>query len=110
MMSLAALAVAVIVFSGAAVWLFKKITAGGAALAENQALRESIADTRQRYIDDQDRAEDDRLKTIKLKDGVAKVRDYVEKLEDTDDELLSGADVAQLRNLLWDIPFTAPPR
>ena len=110
MMSLAALAVAAIVLSGAAVWLYLRISAGGAALAENKALRESIADTRQRYIDDQNRAEDDRLKTIKLEDGVAKVRNYVEKLEDTDDELLSGADVAQLRNLIWDIPSTTPSR
>ncbi len=110
MISLGILAVAVVVLSGAAVWLYRKISAGGAALAENKALRESMADTRQRYLDDQDRAEDDRLKTIKFQDGVTKARNYVEKLEDSDDSMFSGADVAQLRNLLWDIPPPAPPR
>lgn len=110
MMSLAALAVAIAVLAGAAIWLFRKISAGGAALAENAALRESIEDTRQRYIEDQGRAKQDREKTTKLEDGVARVREYVEKLEDTDDELLSGADVARLRDLIWNIPPTTPPR
>ncbi len=110
MMSLAALAVAVVVLAGAAVWLYRKISAGGAALAENKALRESIEDTRQRYIKDQERAIDDRIKTNQMESGVKKVKDYVEKLEDTDAELLSGADVERLRDLLWDIPPAAPSR
>ncbi len=110
MMSLAALAVAVIVLAGAAVWLYKKISAGGAALAENKALRESIEDTRQRYIKDQERAIEDRIKTNQMESGVKKVKNYVEKLEDTDAELLSGADVERLRDLLWSIPPGPPPR